>query len=164
MLEVGRAQRTVFLCQYLRSRDEQREVNSGLNVVESWNGANTQIFYGKAGDIASNRRDEQEMSVLCLHIVQAAMVYINTLMIQDVLAEPRVGNHLRAGGLPRPDTADMGARGDARRVQTQHELPPHPRPVGAAARRVEEQERRWHGNGWLWWGPWSVRASQPGSV
>jgi TnpA family transposase len=28
------------------------------------------------------------MSVLCLHIVQAAMVYINTLMIQDVLAEP----------------------------------------------------------------------------
>lgn len=88
MLEVGRAQRTVFLCRYLRSRDEQREVNSGLNVVESWNGANAQIFYGKAGDIASNRRDEQEMSVLCLHIVQAAMVYINTLMIQDVLAEP----------------------------------------------------------------------------
>lgn len=88
MLEVGRAQRTIFLCRYLRSRDEQREVNSRLNVVESWNGANAQIFYGKASDIASNRRDEQEMSVLCLHIVQAAMVYINTLMIQDVLAEP----------------------------------------------------------------------------
>ena len=32
--------------------------------------------------------DEQEMSVLCLHVVQAAMVYVNTLMIQDVLAEP----------------------------------------------------------------------------
>ena len=43
MLEVGRAQRTIFLCRYLRSRDEQREVNAGLNVVESWNGANTQI-------------------------------------------------------------------------------------------------------------------------
>jgi TnpA family transposase len=27
------------------------------------------------------------MSVLCLHATQAAMVYINTLMIQDVLAE-----------------------------------------------------------------------------
>ncbi len=27
------------------------------------------------------------MSVLCLHIVQAAMVYVNTLMIRDVLAE-----------------------------------------------------------------------------
>jgi TnpA family transposase len=87
MLEVGRAQRTIFLCRYLRLREEQREVNSGLNVVESWNGANIQIHYGKAGDIASNRRDEQEMSVLCLHATQAAMVYINTLMIQDVLAE-----------------------------------------------------------------------------
>lgn len=64
-----------------------REVNSGLNVVESWNGANSQINYGEAGDIASNRRDEQEMFALCLHIVQAAMVYVNTLMIQDILAE-----------------------------------------------------------------------------
>lgn len=27
------------------------------------------------------------MSVLCLHILQAAMVYVNTLMLQDVLAE-----------------------------------------------------------------------------
>jgi hypothetical protein len=27
------------------------------------------------------------MTALCLHIVQAAMVYVNTLMIQDVLAE-----------------------------------------------------------------------------
>jgi TnpA family transposase len=28
------------------------------------------------------------MTVLCLHILQAAIVYVNTLMIQDVLAEP----------------------------------------------------------------------------
>ncbi|WP_374225932.1 Tn3 family transposase [Pseudonocardia sp. KRD291] len=88
LLEVGRAQRTIFLCRYLRSRTEQREVNAGLNVVESWNGANAQIAYGKAGDIATNRRDEAEMTVLCLHILQAAMVHVNTLMIQDVLAEP----------------------------------------------------------------------------
>ena len=88
MLEVGRAQRTIFLCRYLRLRSEQREVNAGLNVVESWNGANAQIHYGKAGDIATNRRDEAEMTMLCLHILQAAMVYVNTLMIQEVLADP----------------------------------------------------------------------------
>ena len=46
------------------------------------------IFYGKGGDIATNRRDEQEMTVLCLRILQAALVYVNTLMLQDVLAEP----------------------------------------------------------------------------
>jgi hypothetical protein len=28
------------------------------------------------------------MSVLCLRILQAAMVYVNTLMLQDVLADP----------------------------------------------------------------------------
>ena len=28
------------------------------------------------------------MSLLCLHLLQASMVYINTLMIQQVLGEP----------------------------------------------------------------------------
>jgi TnpA family transposase len=85
--ETGRAQRTIFLARYLRDRDLQREIGEGLNVVESWNRANAVIFFGKGGDIASNRRDEQELSVLCLRILQAALVYVNTLMVQDVLAD-----------------------------------------------------------------------------
>ncbi|WP_329408169.1 transposase [Nocardia vinacea] len=88
MIELGGVQKTIFLCRYLRSRELQREINSGLNVVESWNGANSIIYYGKTSEIASNRRDEQEMSVLCLRICQAALVYVNTLMIQDILADP----------------------------------------------------------------------------
>jgi TnpA family transposase len=88
MIELGRAQKTIFLCRYLRSRELQREINSGLNVVEAWNGANSIIFYGKNSEIASNRRDEQEMSVLCLRICQAALVYVNVLMIQDILTDP----------------------------------------------------------------------------
>ena len=87
MAEVGRAQRTIFIARYLHDRDLQREIGEGLNVVESWNRANSVIFFGKGGDIATNRRDEQELSVLCLRILQAALVYINTLMIQDVLAD-----------------------------------------------------------------------------
>ena len=88
MIELGRAQKTVFLARYLRSRGLQREINDGLNVIESWNRCNSIIFYGKSSELASNRRDEQEMSVLCLRICQAAIVYINVLMIQDVLADP----------------------------------------------------------------------------
>ncbi len=42
---------------------------------------------GKGGDIATNRRDEQELSVLCLQVLQAALVYVNTLMVQDILAD-----------------------------------------------------------------------------
>ena len=87
MIEVGRAQKTIFVARYLRQRDLQREINEGLNIVESWNRANSVIFFGKGGDIATNRRDEQELSVLCLRVLQTALVYVNTLMIQDVLAD-----------------------------------------------------------------------------
>ncbi|WP_166659256.1 Tn3 family transposase [Labedaea rhizosphaerae] len=41
----------------------------------------------QGGDIATNRRDEQELSVLCLRVLQSALVYVNTLMVQDVLAD-----------------------------------------------------------------------------
>ena len=96
MAEVGRAQRTIFLARYLRDRDLQREINEGLNVVESWNRANAVIFFGKGGDIATNRRDEQELSVLCLRILQAALVYVNTPMVQDVLADQAWADRLTA--------------------------------------------------------------------
>lgn len=56
--------------------------------MEQWNGANSFIFYGKNSEIATNRLDEQELSVLCLHLLQMCLVYINTLMIQRVLADP----------------------------------------------------------------------------
>lgn len=88
MLEVGRAEKTIFVARYLRLRDLQREIEEGLNVMESSNGANSVIAYGKGGEIASNRRDEQEMFVLCLRILQSALVYVNTLTLQDILGEP----------------------------------------------------------------------------
>lgn len=53
IIEVGRAQKTLFVARYLRDRDLQREINAGLNVVESWNRGNEIIFFGKGGDIAT---------------------------------------------------------------------------------------------------------------
>ena len=44
---------------------------SSEDVVESWNGGNQVIFFGNGGDIASNRRDEQELSVLCLRVLRS---------------------------------------------------------------------------------------------
>ncbi|MFH8347596.1 Tn3 family transposase [Streptomyces sp. NPDC018045] len=66
MLEGGQAQRTIFVARHLRLRDLQREIEQPLNVMASLNGANTVIAYGKGGEIASNRRDEQERFVLSL--------------------------------------------------------------------------------------------------
>uniref|UniRef100_UPI0039C704D0 Tn3 family transposase n=1 Tax=Scytonema sp. PCC 10023 TaxID=1680591 RepID=UPI0039C704D0 len=86
--ELGKVIKTIFLCQYLYSLAMRREINEGLNVVENWNSTNGFIFYGKSGEIATNQRSEQEIAVLSLHLLQISLVYINTLMLQQVLSEP----------------------------------------------------------------------------
>ena len=50
------------------------------------------IFYGKGGEVATNRLEDQELSVLSLHLLQICLVYVNTLMIRQILSEPRWDN------------------------------------------------------------------------
>ena len=88
LAELGKAAKTLFLCRYLTSEPLRREIHEGLNVVGTWNGANAFIFFGKGGKVASNRPDDQEVSVHALHLLQSCLVYVDTLMLQRVLAEP----------------------------------------------------------------------------
>jgi TnpA family transposase len=87
LAELGKVIKTIFLCQYLHSEPLRREINEGLNVVESWNNANEFIFFGKGKEITTNSLEDQEIAVLSLHLLQSCLVYVNTLMIQEVLSE-----------------------------------------------------------------------------
>lgn len=87
MLEVGRAQKSIFVAKYLHDRKLQHEIEAGLNVVENFNNGNDVICFGRAGEFTSNRRDQQQRSMLALKMLQTALVYVNTLLIKDILAD-----------------------------------------------------------------------------
>ncbi len=52
------------------------------------------MFFGKGGEISSNRIADQEISAHALHLLQASLVYVNTRMVQSVLSEPTWANRL----------------------------------------------------------------------
>ncbi len=85
-------------------------------MVENWNSANDFILYGRGGEIATNRIEDQEATMLSLHLLQNRMIFVNTLMIQRVLSEPiwaeRMGPNERRGMTP----LAWGARQPVRHV------------------------------------------------
>ena len=86
--ELGKVAKTLFLCRYLSSEELRIEIHESLNVVERLNSIMNFIFYGKLGEISTNQREDQELAVVSLHLLQVCMVYINTLIIQEVLSDP----------------------------------------------------------------------------
>lgn len=74
----------------------RREIHGGLQVVENWNSANEVVFYGKDGKLTGSDREHVEVSMLTLHLLQSCLVhiYINTLLRQRVLDDPKWTNRL----------------------------------------------------------------------
>ncbi|WP_067793163.1 Tn3 family transposase [Actinomadura formosensis] len=66
----------------------RRFTRGGLQVVENWNSANTVLRYGKDGALTGPDKEHAETSMLALHLLQSALVHVNTLLVQRVLAEP----------------------------------------------------------------------------
>ena len=88
IVEIGKVKKSNFLCRYLSSEELRIEVHEAQNVVERLNSIMSFISYGKLGEISSNIKDEQELTIVCLHLLQACMSYINTIIFQTVLSRP----------------------------------------------------------------------------
>lgn len=101
LAELGKAEKTIFLCEYLLSRGTQYEVEEGLNVVERWNGTNDFIRYGNQGVLATNSREHQEISTLSLQLLQNCLMLINTILVERTIEQQ--------GMLDRLSTEDLRA-------------------------------------------------------
>jgi TnpA family transposase len=94
IIEIGKVAKTNFLCRYLMSEELRIEIHEAQNVVERLNSIMGFIFYGKLGEISTNVKNDQELSIVCLHLLQASMAYINTIIFQNVLSRPEWKNVL----------------------------------------------------------------------
>jgi hypothetical protein len=99
MLELGRAQKTIFLARYLRNRDLQREINEGTEPHRGVEPREHRHLLRQGRRVRQQPpRPAAARDARPAH-PQAALVYVNTLMIQDILAEPEWANVLTAEDL-----------------------------------------------------------------
>jgi len=86
-LEIGKALKTIHNCKFLTDPSYREKIHSERNIAESWNSVVDFICYGGKAEIQTNDPVIQELTVLCLHLLQNALVLVNTVMMQRVLHE-----------------------------------------------------------------------------
>jgi TnpA family transposase len=86
-IELGKACKTIFLCEYLTNEKIRTEVHEGLNVIENWNSINAFIAFGSKMEFQTNDPQILEIIVLCLHLLQNAVILSNTIMMDKIINE-----------------------------------------------------------------------------
>jgi len=86
-LEIGKALKTIHDCKFLTNPTYRQRIHAERNAMESWNSAIDFICYGGKSEIQTNDPMVQEPTVLCLHLLQNALVLVNTVMLERILHE-----------------------------------------------------------------------------
>jgi TnpA family transposase len=94
LAELGKVEKTIYLCEYLSSLDLRYEVNEGLKVVERWHAASDFLCYGRQGIWATNSREQQAVTPLALQLLQNCLMLIHTVLLQHTIAQHRLHDQL----------------------------------------------------------------------
>src|SRR6266567_8532125 len=79
-----------------KGRNAPRQVSTlQLRAIEQWNSVNGFIFSARGGELLSNRPEDQEIAILCLHLIQVSLALVNTLLLQEVLDEEKWKNAMK---------------------------------------------------------------------
>ena len=87
-IELGKVEKTEFLCRLLYEPALNVIIHEALNGVEHWNSCNDFIAFGRKSELQTNDTDAQALAIAGIHLLQNAMVLANTLLVERVLAEP----------------------------------------------------------------------------
>jgi TnpA family transposase len=99
--ELGNVVRTVFLLEWIGSREMRQEVTATTNKVESYNGFAKWLSFG--GDvIAENEPEEQQKRLRYNDLVASAVILQNTVDMMQALREM-----VSEGGSIRPDDLEF---------------------------------------------------------
>lgn len=99
MAEIGKEGKPIYLCDYLVSRDAQRKVQEGLDVVENWNVPNDFIYYSRQDELTTNSREQQEVITVSLELLQNGLMLINRLLVERTIEREGMWERLTADDL-----------------------------------------------------------------
>jgi TnpA family transposase len=86
--ELGKVEKTLFLCRLLTDERLGAEIHEALQGMETWNSGVEFICFGRKTELQSNDPTMHELSVGAIHLLQNALVLSNTLMVEKVLEDP----------------------------------------------------------------------------
>ncbi|MBF0360979.1 MAG: Tn3 family transposase [Oligoflexia bacterium] len=85
--ELGRVIRTVFLLEYLNSKELRSQVQAATNKSESFNNFAQWIFFGGNSIIKNNDRDQQRKIIKYNHLVANLVIFHTVQSLTNVISE-----------------------------------------------------------------------------